>query len=126
MLVSLAGAARAQSSSTTSRPTPDTSVTTRSTTDPQGDPATQQTRPPQQRQGVPPVTPVRPLSEEDRQRQQAASQRRQREAATGAPDVLLDVPNVSVEAINLEVDNLRAHLALDARLANLLQLTAGV
>src|SRR2546423_2815326 len=67
-----------------------------------------------------------PLSEEDRQRQQAASQRRQREAFTGDPDVLLDVPNVSVEAINLEVDNLRAHLSLDARLANLLQLTVGV
>ena len=41
------------------------------------------------------------------------------------PDVLLDVPNLSVEQITLEVDNLQVHLALDARLANLLKLTAG-
>jgi len=41
------------------------------------------------------------------------------------PDVLLDVPNLSVESITLEVDNVQAHIALDARLANLLKLTAG-
>ena len=41
------------------------------------------------------------------------------------PDVLLDVPNLSVEQITLEVDNLQVNLALDARLANLLKLTAG-
>ncbi|HEV2568990.1 hypothetical protein [Sphingomonas sp.] len=41
------------------------------------------------------------------------------------PDVLLDVPNLSVDEINLEVNNLQVHIALDARLANLLKLTAG-
>lgn len=41
------------------------------------------------------------------------------------PDVLLDVPDLSVESITLEVDNLQVHIALDARLANLLKLTAG-
>ena len=41
------------------------------------------------------------------------------------PDVLLDIPNLSVEEINLEVNNLQVHIALDARLANLLRLTAG-
>ena len=41
------------------------------------------------------------------------------------PDVLLDIPNLSVEEINLEVSNLQVHIALDARLANLLKLTAG-
>ncbi|HEX6375233.1 MAG TPA: hypothetical protein VFZ91_05890 [Allosphingosinicella sp.] len=41
------------------------------------------------------------------------------------PDVLLDIPNLSVEQITLEVDNLQVHIALDARLANLLKLTAG-
>jgi hypothetical protein len=41
------------------------------------------------------------------------------------PDVLLDVPDLSVEEITLEVDNLQVHIALDARLANLLKLTAG-
>jgi hypothetical protein len=41
------------------------------------------------------------------------------------PDVVLDVPNLSVESITLEVQGLEAHVALDARLANLLKLTAG-
>lgn len=41
------------------------------------------------------------------------------------PDVLLDVPNLSVGDLTIEVDNLEAHIALDARLANLLKLTAG-
>jgi len=42
------------------------------------------------------------------------------------PDVLLDIPNVSVDEITLDVQNLQAHLALDARVANLVKLTAGV
>ena len=54
-----------------------------------------------------------------------ASERRRQEASTGDPDVLLDVPNLSVDEINLEVENLKAKVSLDARLANLLQLTAG-
>lgn len=41
------------------------------------------------------------------------------------PDVVLDIPNLSVDEINLEVNNLQVHIALDARLANLLKLTAG-
>jgi hypothetical protein len=41
------------------------------------------------------------------------------------PDVLLDIPNLSIDEINLEVNNLQVHIALDARLANLLKLTAG-
>jgi hypothetical protein len=42
------------------------------------------------------------------------------------PDVLLDVPNLSVEQLSIQVSNLQANLNLDARLANLLHLTAGV
>jgi len=42
------------------------------------------------------------------------------------PDVLLDVPNLSVDEITLDVQNLQANLALDARVANLVKLTAGV
>src|SRR6185295_18978175 len=72
-----------------------------------------------------PVTPVRALSPVDLQRQRDASERRRQEAATGEPDVLLDVPNLSVDEITLDVENLRARVSLDARLANLLQLTAG-
>jgi len=63
-----------------------------------------------------PVRPVQPLSERNRTTYASASEE---------PDVLLDVPNLSVEEIQLEVDNLEVHVALDARLANLLKLTAG-
>ncbi|SBT63295.1 hypothetical protein GA0070622_0244 [Micromonospora sediminicola] len=42
------------------------------------------------------------------------------------PDVLLDVPELSVDEIRLTVDGLDADLSLRARLANLLQLDAGV
>ncbi len=41
------------------------------------------------------------------------------------PDVLLDVPNLSVDEITIEVNNLQVNISLDARLANLLKLTAG-
>ncbi|WP_199235854.1 hypothetical protein [Micromonospora sp. S4605] len=44
----------------------------------------------------------------------------------GEPDVLLDVPDLRVESIRLAVDDLRADLSLKARLANLVQLDAGV
>src|SRR5688572_26601295 len=46
-------------------------------------------------------------------------------ASGDQPDVLLDVPNLSVEQLTIEVDNLDVELALDARLANLLSLSAG-
>lgn len=69
------------------------------------------------------VEPVQPLSEAERQRRrQSATQRSQ---AMGDPDVLLEIPNLSVDEITLEVENLQVHLALDARVANLVRLTAG-
>lgn len=65
-------------------------------------------------------------AQNNRGRTAAGSPLAQQALATGdQPDVLLDVPDLSVEAITLEVDNLQAHIALDARLANLLKLTAG-
>jgi hypothetical protein len=72
-----------------------------------------------------PVSPVRPLSQDDINRQNAARERMRQEAATGDPDVLLDVPNLSVDEITLDVENLRAKVSLDAQLANLLHLSAG-
>ncbi|MEU5911048.1 hypothetical protein [Micromonospora sp. NPDC047527] len=42
------------------------------------------------------------------------------------PDVLLDIPKVSVDSLRLAVDGLDADLSLRARLANLLQIDAGV
>jgi pyruvate/2-oxoglutarate dehydrogenase complex dihydrolipoamide acyltransferase (E2) component len=41
------------------------------------------------------------------------------------PDVLLDVPQLEVEKITLEVDDLRAHVSVLAELANLVSLSVG-
>ena len=41
-------------------------------------------------------------------------------------DVVLDIPNLSVDQITLNVDQVHATVNLDARLAQLLRLTAGV
>src|ERR1044072_5556776 len=119
LLLALCAGTYAQTTTTTNQGDSNTSITGSAT----GTRTAQQQ--PQQRPTPPPVTPVRPLSQEDIRRQQEASERRRQSAATGDPDVLLDVPNLSVEEITLKVKNLRAHVSLDARLANLLQLTAG-
>lgn len=49
----------------------------------------------------------------------------QAESGQNPPDVVLDIPNLSVEQLTIEVNNLRVNLALEARLANLLHLSAG-
>lgn len=49
-----------------------------------------------------------------------------RKVDSGDPDVLLDIPKVSVDSIRLAVDGLDADLSLRARVANLLQIDAGV
>lgn len=41
-------------------------------------------------------------------------------------DVVLEIPELSVDSIGLTVSNVRAHVALDANAMNLVQLTAGV
>lgn len=41
-------------------------------------------------------------------------------------DVILEVPELSVDSIGLTVSDLRAHVALDANAMNLVQVTAGV
>ncbi len=46
-------------------------------------------------------------------------------AAADEPDVVLDVPRLAVEEIMLEVDDLNARIALEARLADLVQLHVG-
>jgi hypothetical protein len=40
-------------------------------------------------------------------------------------DVVLDIPDLCVERISLDVDNLDAHVSLNARVANLLRVNAG-
>jgi len=70
-----------------------------------------------------------PLSEESAQQNtddaQEASVARQ-EANGQEPDVLLDVSELEVDRINLEVEDLRAHVSILAELANLLSLSVGV
>lgn len=43
----------------------------------------------------------------------------------GEYDVVLDIPDLCVEEIQLDVQNLQAHVALNARVANLVRLDAG-
>jgi len=47
-------------------------------------------------------------------------------AQSGDPDVLLDIPVLKVEEIDLEVDDLRAHISVRADLANLVNINIGV
>jgi hypothetical protein len=71
---------------------------------------------------------------EDHPQQTSAQREYQEYAATDGgeqpadrePDVLLDVPVLNVGAINLEVKGLRAHVAVLAELANLVNLSVGV
>jgi hypothetical protein len=60
---------------------------------------------------------------------QPAPQRQAFTATTGLTpnrDVILEIPELSVDSIGLTVENVRAHVALDANAMNLVSLTAGV
>ncbi|MFC4149053.1 hypothetical protein ACFO0M_22610 [Micromonospora mangrovi] len=54
------------------------------------------------------------------------SERLAHQGGATEPDVLLDIPELTVDQIRLAVDGLDADLSLRARLANLLQIDAGV
>jgi hypothetical protein len=49
----------------------------------------------------------------------------QQDAGSNEPDVLLDVPVLTVEEIDLKVEGLRAHVAVLAELADLVKLSVG-
>src|SRR4028118_293905 len=71
-----------------------------------------------------------PAEAQDRSRRQVgpgqpSALAQQAMSGSDQPDVLLDIPNLSVDEINIEVSNLQVDISLDARLANLLKLTAG-
>jgi hypothetical protein len=77
------------------------------------------------------VAAAMPLSAQQRARQDCQPNT-QVTQTQGAPDqrareydVVLNVPQLCIEQLTLEVNNLRAHLALDAAVANLLQIQAG-
>jgi len=55
-----------------------------------------------------------------------AAVRSQNSTLTEQPDVLLNVPNLSVQSISLEVENLQLGLQLNASVASLVKLNAGV
>src|ERR671922_458695 len=48
------------------------------------------------------------------------------QALTPNRDVILEIPELSVDSIGLTVRDVRAHVALDANAMNLVQVTAGV
>jgi hypothetical protein len=59
-------------------------------------------------------------------RERATAERRHDRRSTDAdPDVLLDVPTVKVDEIDLEVDDLRARVSLEAAVLDLLSLNVG-
>jgi hypothetical protein len=51
---------------------------------------------------------------------------REQEDRAGPPDVLLDVPELKVDLIHFELDDLDAHVALKANVLNLVKLNVGV
>ena len=54
----------------------------------------------------------------------AAAQERQ--PASDAPDLTLDVPSLGIEELNLDVENLRARVSLHAELADMVKLSVGL
>lgn len=82
--------------------------------------------PPRTPGSAPRATTATPRSSQAAAPRSSGQSARQRAAAVGDPDVYLEVPRLSVDQILLEVDNLEVHLALDARVANLVSLKAGV
>jgi len=51
---------------------------------------------------------------------------REEQDPAGAPDVLLDVPELRIDLIHFELDDLDAHVALKANVLNLVKLNVGV
>src|SRR5829696_331690 len=59
-------------------------------------------------------------------RQFRYEERREEEERTGPPDVLLDVPELRVDLIHFELDDLDAHVAVKANVLNLVKLNVGL
>jgi e3 binding domain len=62
----------------------------------------------------------------DAEREYRHYMRREQHDPASEPDVLLDVPEVRVDLIHFELDNLDAHVALKANVLNLVKLNVGV
>jgi hypothetical protein len=62
----------------------------------------------------------------DADREYRAYERREEQDRAGPPDVLLDVPELKVDSIHFELEDLDAHVALKARVLDLIKLNVGV
>jgi len=65
-------------------------------------------------------------ADNDADREYRAYVRREEQERAGPPDVLLDVPELKVDLIHFELDDLNAHVALKARVLDLIKLNVGV
>jgi e3 binding domain len=65
-------------------------------------------------------------ADSDADREYRAYVRREEQERAGPPDVLLDVPELKVDLIHFELDDLDAHVALKARVLDLVKLNIGV
>jgi methyl-accepting chemotaxis protein len=63
--------------------------------------------------------------EQPRGAPQSTALAQQVSSGSDQPDVILDIPNLSIDEVTVDVQNLKVDISLDARLANLLKLTAG-
>jgi hypothetical protein len=66
----------------------------------------------------------REVNEADREYRRKIS--REEDERAGPPDVLLDVPELRVDSIHFELDDLDAHVALKAKVLNLVKLNVGL
>ena len=77
----------------------------------------------------PPTQPTQPVAGQPvpgAQTQPAQRYTAQQRQLTPNRDVILEIPELSVDSIGLTVNDVRAHVALDANAMNFVQLTAGV
>lgn len=60
------------------------------------------------------------------QRYEGYTPNRNERSGSDEPDVLLDVPVLNIDEINLEVEDLKAHVSLRAELADLVKINVGI
>jgi e3 binding domain len=65
-------------------------------------------------------------ADSDADREYRSYIRREERERAGPPDVIVDVPELKVDLIHFELDDLDAHVALKARVLNLIKLNIGV
>jgi hypothetical protein len=76
------------------------------------------------RRAVHPAQALRASSDADREYRRY--ERREEQDPAGPPDVLLDVPELKFDSMHFELDDLDAHVALKARVLNLVKLNVGI